>query len=53
MVELGAGSRKQCHYERGLVPHENIVVEGFHKLTHGDKVIPSTYRAEQEDHSKN
>ena len=34
-------------------PHENIVVEGFHKLTHGDKVIPSTYRAEQEDHSKN
>lgn len=26
--------------ERGVVPGEKIVVEGFHKLTHGDKVDP-------------
>lgn len=53
MVELGPEVGNNVIIERGLVPHENIVVEGFHKLTHGDKVIPSTYRAEQEDHSKN
>lgn len=52
MVELGPEVGNNVIIERGLVPHENIVVEGFHKLTHGDKVIPSTYRAEQEDHSK-
>ena len=26
--------------ERGLGPDENIIVEGFHKLSHGVKVAP-------------
>lgn len=53
MVELGPEVGNNVIVERGLIAHENIVVEGFHKLTHGDKVIPSTPQMEQEKHPKN
>ena len=54
MVELGPEVGNNVIIERGLVPNENIVVEGFHKLTHGDKVIPAVYQEKaQEGTTKN
>ena len=55
MVELGPEVGNNVIIERGLVPNENIVVEGYHKLTHGDKVIPAIYREEskKEESPKN
>ena len=55
MVELGPEVGNNVIIERGLVPNENIVVEGYHKLTHGDKVIPAIYRDEskKEESPKN
>lgn len=40
MVELGPEVNNRVIVERGVVPGEMIVVEGFHKLTHGDRVDP-------------
>lgn len=40
LIELGPEVRNRVIVERGVVPGERIVVEGFHKLTHGDKVAP-------------
>lgn len=40
MIELGPEVDNRVIVERGVVPGEMIVVEGFHKLTHGDKVDP-------------
>ena len=40
MIELGPEIDNRVIVERGVVPGEKIVVEGFHKLTHGDKVDP-------------
>ena len=51
MVELGPEVGNNVIIERGLVPNENIVVEGYHKLTHGDKVIPAIYRKESQEES--
>ena len=40
MIELGPEVNNRVIVERGVVPGEKIVVEGFHKLMHGDKVEP-------------
>ena len=40
LIELGPEVNNRVIVERGVVPGEKIVVEGFHKLTHGDKVAP-------------
>ena len=40
MIELGPEVDNRVIVERGVVPGEMIVVEGFHKLTHGDRVDP-------------
>lgn len=40
LIELGPEAGNRVIVERGVVPGENIVVEGFHKLAHGDKVAP-------------
>lgn len=40
MIELGPEVNNRVIVERGVVPGEMIVVEGFHKLTHGDRVDP-------------
>lgn len=40
LIELGPEVNNRVIVERGVVPGERIVVEGFHKLTHGDKVDP-------------
>ena len=40
MIELGPEVDNRVIVERGVVPGEKIVVEGFHELTHGDKVDP-------------
>ena len=39
-IETGPEMNNHVVVERGLSPHEYIVVEGFHKLSHGDKVEP-------------
>lgn len=39
-IELGPEFQNQVVVERGLVTNENIVTEGFHKLTPGMKVKP-------------
>lgn len=38
-VELGPEIGNNTVVERGLLPDENIIVEGYHKLTHGMKAI--------------
>ena len=40
LIELGPEVNNRVIVERGVVPGEMIVVEGSHKLTHGDKVDP-------------
>ena len=39
-IELGPEIGNNVVVERGLGPDENIIVEGFHKLSHGIKVSP-------------
>lgn len=39
-IETGPEIRNSVIVERGLRPGENIVTEGYHKLTHGMKVAP-------------
>ncbi len=36
LIELGPEVNNRVIVERGVVPGEKIVVEGFHKLNHGD-----------------
>lgn len=38
-IELGPEIGNNTVVERGLLPDENIIVEGYHKLTHGMKAI--------------
>lgn len=40
LVEIGPEIRNSFVVERGLAQGENIVVEGYHKLSHGVKVEP-------------
>lgn len=52
-VETGPEVDNSIIVERGLAPGEKIVSEGFHKLHHGDKVIPvATNATEQPDTQK-
>ena len=39
-IELGPEIGNNVVVERGLGPDERIIVEGFHKLSHGIKVAP-------------
>jgi membrane fusion protein (multidrug efflux system) len=39
-VELGPELKNNTVVERGIVEGEQIVVEGYHKLSHGMKVEP-------------
>ena len=48
MIELGPEIGNRVIVERGAVPGERIVTEGYHKLTHGDKVEPIAAAAETE-----
>ncbi|MDE6267126.1 MAG: efflux RND transporter periplasmic adaptor subunit [Muribaculaceae bacterium] len=48
-VELGPERGNDVVVERGLAPDEIVVVEGFHKLTPGMKVIPVTVNDESSD----
>ena len=41
-VELGPEIKNNTVVERGIIAGEHIVVEGYHKLTHGIKVEPVT-----------
>ena len=41
-VEMGTEQNNQMVVSRGLGSYEKIVVEGYQKLTHGQKVIPLT-----------
>lgn len=38
-IELGPETGNNTVVERGLLPGEQIVVEGYHKLTHGQKAM--------------
>ena len=47
-VELGPELKNNTVVERGIVSGEQIVVEGYHKLTHGMKVEPvAEYKNEE------
>lgn len=54
-IETGPQVGNSTIVERGLVKGENIVVEGYHKLTHGMKVnpIPAPLPAQEEDEDQN
>ena len=39
-VELGPELKNTTVVERGIIERERIVVEGYHKLSHGMKVEP-------------
>lgn len=47
-VELGPEIGNHTVIERGLLPGENIVVEGYHKLMHGMKAIARTETEEND-----
>lgn len=47
-VETGPEIGRNIVVERGLVPDEEIVVEGYHKLRHGMKVEPVVARRDDE-----
>ncbi|MDH6308602.1 membrane fusion protein (multidrug efflux system) [Dysgonomonas sp. PFB1-18] len=46
-VETGPEQNNKIVVTRGLAEGERIVVEGFQKLTHGQKVLPRTQEEEQ------
>lgn len=48
-IETGPEIGNNVIVERGLVKGEKIVVEGFHKLTHGMKVAPVDAKPEEDD----
>lgn len=54
-IETGPQVGNSTIVERGLVKGENIVVEGYHKLTHGMKVnpIPAPLPVQEEDEDQN
>lgn len=41
-IELGPEIGNSVIVERGLAPTEHVITEGYHKLTHGQKVRPTT-----------
>lgn len=41
-IEIGPEQDNNIVVTRGLAPNENIVVEGYQKLVHGQKAIPRT-----------
>ena len=45
-IELGPEIGNNVVVERGLGPDEMIIVEGFHKLSHGIKVAPVIVKPE-------
>lgn len=45
-VELGPEINNETIVERGLAADENVVVEGYHKLSHGIKVNPVMIKEE-------
>lgn len=47
-VEIGPETGNNTIVERGLAEGEQIVVEGYHKLTHGMKVKPTEARKEED-----
>lgn len=47
-VELGPELQNNTVVERGIVANEQIVVEGYHKLSHGMKVEPVAEYKEEE-----
>ncbi len=47
-VETGPEQDNKIVISRGLAANEHIVVEGYHKLTQGQKVIPRTRQEEME-----
>ena len=51
-VETGPEIGNNIVVERGLVPSENIVVEGYHKLSHGMKVEPVAAVRKEEGEKK-
>lgn len=51
-VELGPELKNTTVVERGIAPAEHIVVEGYHKLSHGLKVAPVSATAENTNLSK-
>ena len=48
-IELGPEFQNQVVVERGLVPGETIVVEGYHKLSPGVKVKVNNALLKKED----
>ena len=46
-IELGPEIGNNTVVERGLGPDEMIIVEGFHKLSHGIKVAPTVVEPEK------
>lgn len=46
-IETGPEQENTVVVERGLLKDERIVVEGYQKLTHGQKVIPRTHEEEK------
>lgn len=52
-VETGPEQDNKIVITRGLSPSEKIVVEGYQKLTHGEKVIPRTQDEQQKIDAQN
>ena len=40
-IELGPEIGNSVIVERGIAPSEHVITEGYHKLTHGQKVCPT------------
>lgn len=51
-IELGPEFSNNAVVERGLIPGENIVVEGYHKLSPGIKMRIGTAPIEKEEENK-
>lgn len=51
-IELGPEFGNNAVVERGLIPGENIVVEGYHKLSPGIKMRIGTASIEKEEENK-
>lgn len=51
-VEIGPESGNMTIVERGLAKGENIVVEGYHKLSHGSKVRPVAVTPKNENENE-
>lgn len=51
-VETGPEQNNKIVVTRGLSADENIVVEGYQKLTHGQRALPRTHAEEEEIENK-